>query len=64
MSKLLWGGIEESSAAMKHAVLWKECLCKPHALASLNKQTNPQIQELHSSVAWNVISKYQNLSDI
>lgn len=51
MSKLLWGGIEESSAAMKHAVLWKECLCKPHALASLNKQTNPQIQELHSSVA-------------
>ena len=28
------------------------------------EQANPQIQELHSSVAWNVVSKYQNLSEI
>lgn len=48
-SELLRGGIEKS-AAVKHALSWKESSCKQYALASLNKQTNTQTQELQREI--------------
>ena len=49
-SELLRGGIEKSAAAVKLALSWRESSCKQYALASLNKQTNTQTQELHREI--------------